>query len=251
MKKDSLGNRMKDNYENAYRIKLTKRTPVIIRLDGKAFHSLTKDCEKPFDVHFNRSMFKTMEFLCQEIQGVKCAYTQSDEISLLLTDFDNLETQPWFDYNLQKIVSISSSIATYGFNVFWREQHGWSYGVFDSRAFNIPKSEVKNYFIWRQKDWERNSLQMLAQAHYSHKELHKKNKSDMHEMLHEKGINWADLEPKWKNGTFLFKDDRDWKPLSNLILTSDERAVIGNLFDYLLWHRDDSVYDIDIFNIES
>lgn len=252
MKKDSIGNRMKDNYENSYRIKLTRRTPVIIRLDGKAFHTLTRSCEKPFDEHFNRCMFSTMEFLCQEMQGVKCAYIQSDEISLLLTDFDKLDTQAWFDYNLQKIVSISSSMATYAFNVFWREKKKYQYGIFDSRAFNIPKSEAKNYFIWRQKDWERNSIQMLAQAHYSHKELHKKNNSDMHEMLHEKGINWADLEPKWKNGTFLFKGEgRAWKPLSNLILTRDERPVIGNVFDYLIWDKEKFTGEpIDVFKIE-
>jgi tRNA(His) 5'-end guanylyltransferase len=255
MKKDSLGNRMKDNYENAYRIKLTRRTPVIIRLDGKAFHTLTKSCEKPFDENFNKSMVGTMRALCEEIQGVKCAYTQSDEISLLLTDFDTIDTQAWFDYNLQKLVSISAGMATIAFYKLYRLT-----GIFDARAFNIPKDEVKNYFIWRQIDWERNSIQMLAQAHYSHKELHKKNKADMHEMLHEKGINWADLEPKWKNGTFLFKDQEKingevvnskWESLDNLILTRDERPVIGHVFDYLIWDKEKFTHPVDVFKIES
>lgn len=228
-----LGNRMKENYENTYRIKLTRRTPVIIRVDGKAFHTLTRRCKKPFDEIFYKAMFYAMETLCENIQGAKCAYMQSDEISVLVTDFDRLDTQAWFDYNLQKMVSISASYASLAFyKVF-------SYvGVFDSRAFNIPKSEVKNYFIWRQKDWERNSIQMLAQSHFSQKELHKKNKSDMHEMLHEKGVNWADLPPRWKNGTFLFKHGRKWKPLSNLILTQDERPVINHVFDFLIWDKE-------------
>lgn len=241
----NLGDRMKRNYEDAYRIKLTRRTPVIIRLDGKAFHTLTRGCDKPFDENFNGAMFITMKKLCEEIQGVKCAYHQSDEISLLLLDYDRLDTEAWFGNNLQKIVSISASIASLAFsNAYMRE------GIFDSRAFNIPENEVKNYFIWRQKDWERNSLQMLSQSHFSHNELHKKNKSDMHEMLHTKGVNWADLQPKWKNGTFLFKDDREWKPLSSLVLTRDERPVVGNLFDYIIWHRDKAQFPVDVFEIE-
>ena len=153
--KNHLGNRMKENYENTYRIKLTRRTPVIIRVDGKAFHTLTRKCKKPFDGDFYDSMYTAMYNLCMEIQGAKCAYMQSDEISVLVTDFDRLDTQAWFDYNLQKIVSISASIASTVFSLNFRD--GQYLGLFDSRAFNIPKSEVKNYFIWRQKDWERNS----------------------------------------------------------------------------------------------
>lgn len=247
----TLGQRMKENYENAYRIKLTRRTPVIIRLDGKAFHTLTRGCQKPFDEHFQKSMIKTMSILCEKIQGVKCAYHQSDEISLLLCDFDRLDSGAWFDYNLQKLVSVSASMASTYFNIYWRENK-FNYGFFDSRAFNIPMEEIKNYFIWRQKDWERNSLQMVAQSQFSQKELHKKNKSDMHEMLNEKGINWADLEGKWKNGTFLFRDGRDWKALTNLVLTRDERPVIGNVFEYILWNKDKQPehLQIDVFKLE-
>lgn len=244
--KNELGSRMKENYENAYRIKLTRRTPVIIRLDGKAFHTLTRGCDKPFDENFNKAMFMTMKTLCEEIQGVKCAYTQSDEISLLLTDFDTIRTGAWFDYNLQKIVSVSASIASLAFSDAFMKK-----GIFDSRAFNIPKDEVKNYFIWRQLDWIRNSVSMLAQAHYSHRELLNKNQADMHEMLHWKEINWADLADHWKNGTFLFKWESGWERLDNLILTRDERPVIGHVFDYLVWDKDKFSGDpIDVFAIE-
>jgi tRNA(His) 5'-end guanylyltransferase len=248
----NLGDRMKSNYENAYRFKLTRRTPVIIRLDGKAFHTLTRGCKRPFDDNLHTAMVQTMSVLCEHIQGVKCAYTQSDEISLLLLDTDTLDTGAWFDNNLQKLVSVSASMASVYFNMFWR-QTKFNYGFFDSRAFNVPTEEVKNYFIWRQKDWERNSLQMLAQSEFSHKELHKKNKEAMHEMLHEKGINWADLEPRWKNGTFIFRDKSKWKALTNLVLTRDERPVVGSLFDYILWHRDKQPehLQMDVFKLET
>lgn len=243
---------MKENYENAYRIKLTRRTPVIIRVDGKAFHTLTRKCEKPFDEFFHNCMFNAMESLCKEIQGAKCAYMQSDEISILISDFDTIRTGAWFDYNLQKLVSVSASIASLAFWNIWQHEHGGGpMSVFDARAFNIPKDEVKNYFIWRQIDWIRNSVSMLAQAHYSHRDLLNKNQADMHEMLHWKEVNWADLDDAWKNGTFLFKWESGWERLDNLILTRDERPVIGHVFDYLVWDKDKfSGEPIDVFAIE-
>ena len=223
MKKDSIGNRMKENYENRYRVKLTRRMPVILRLDGRAFHTLTRKCKKPFDKIFQATMQSTAIELCSQIQGAKCAYVQSDEISILLTDFDRLTTEGWFDYNLQKIISISAGIASAYFTSHY--MYDGHIAVFDSRAFNIPKEEVCNYFIWRQQDWFRNSIQMLSQSHYSHKQLHKKNTSDMHEMLHEKGVNWADLEPVWKNGLFIFDSSEGWKTESIIIFTKDRESI--------------------------
>ena len=161
MNKDSLGDRMKHNYENVSRTYLTRRTPVIMRLDGKAFHTLTRNCVKPFDIDLQDAMKATAIELCLEIQGAKIAYTQSDEISILLTDYDNLKTSPWFDYNIQKMCSIASAMASVKFSSVWG-----STGLFDCRVFNIPKDEVMNYFVWRQKDWLRNSLSMLAQANF-------------------------------------------------------------------------------------
>jgi tRNA(His) 5'-end guanylyltransferase len=227
MRKDSIGNRMKENYEYRYRIKLTKRIPVIIRLDGKAFHTLTKKCDKPFDENFSSAMENTVIKLCNEIQGVKCAYIQSDEISLLLTDFDRFTTEAWFDYNKSKIESISASLASVYFTKYWN--HCNQIGIFDSRSFNIPKEEVRNYFIWRQLDWIRNSISMLAQSVYSHKQLNKKNQRDMHEMLYTKGINWADLSPKWKNGISIYKQNGEWVSRGDIIFTSS-----SDLIEYLL-----------------
>lgn len=220
---ESIGDRMKENYENRSRYKLTRRVPVIIRLDGKAFHSLTRGYEKPFDRLFNNAMRWTASHLLKEIQGAKLAYTQSDEISLLLTDFDRLNTDAWFDYNIQKMSSISAGMASAYFTINHCTET--EYAVFDSRCFNIPKEEVNNYFIWRQKDWERNSIQMFAQAHFSHKQLHKKNCPAIHEMLHEKGVNWAHLEAKWKNGVVFYKNGRETMELHNLTFARESDFI--------------------------
>lgn len=217
---ESLGDRMRGNYESRMQLSLIRRMPVIIRLDGRCFHTLTRHCEKPFDDGLADCMANTSLFLCSEIQGVKCAYLQSDEMSFLLADFDTLATMAWFDYNIQKVVSVSASLASVKFSELWGQS-----ACFDSRVFNIPKEEVANYFVWRQKDWIRNSVAMLAQAHFSHKQLHKMGQSDMHEMLHEKGVNWNDLEPKWKNGQFIEKNDGVWVVISAPIFTQSRDTV--------------------------
>jgi tRNA(His) 5'-end guanylyltransferase len=225
MTKTSLGNRMKENYEYSCQSKLLRRVPVIIRLDGKAFHTFTKNCIKPFDDFLREAMEQTTIKLCKEIQGAKCGYVQSDEISILLTDFDRLNTNAWFDYNIQKIVSISASMTSTKFNAFYNT--GSNLALFDSRAFNIPKEETCNYFIWRQQDWIRNSLQMLAREYYSHKELYQKKTSDIHEMLHEKNINWNNIADKWKNGSFIFYHNHDlkWKIRHDIIFTQDRFSI--------------------------
>ena len=220
MDKTKLGNRMKECYENRSKIYLTRRTPVIIRLDGKAFHAFTKGLKKPFDNFLMEVMQETTKYLCENIQGCKLGYTQSDEISLLLTDYDKLTTDAWFDYNIQKIVSISASMATLAFNTIFAKKlskidnddylailENKKYkALFDSRVFNIPKKEVNNYFLWRQKDASKNSISMVAQAYFSHKELHKKNGDDKQEMLFNKfGINWNDFSIPEKRGTCVIK----------------------------------------------
>lgn len=222
MDKDSIGNRMKNNYENRSRYYLTRRTPVIMRLDGRAFHTLTRNCEKPFDLKFSEIMNDTALHLCNNIQGVKCAYIQSDEISILLTDFDKLTTDAWFDYNIQKMTSISASLAFTYFSI------NFSLGIFDSRVFNIPKEEACNYFIWRQQDWTRNSLQMLSQSIFSHKELQNKNQQNMHDMLYSKGVNWNNLSSIWKNGTFIFKNNYGFFSINNSIIFKENRNIIND-----------------------
>jgi len=204
IKRKDIGTRMKENYENRYRFYLTRRMPVIIRIDGKAFHTLTKNCKKPFDESLNASMIWTAQDLVHKIQGAKIGYVQSDEISILLIDYYNLDTEAWFDYNLQKIVSVSASMATLEFNRSYFYPDDSLSALFDARAFNIPREEVSNYFLWRQQDWTKNSVQMLARAHFSHKQLHGKNQKAMITMLEEIGVHWDKLDDVWKNGSFVF-----------------------------------------------
>lgn len=202
MGKEAIGIRMKDQYESRYKISMTRRCPTIIRLDGKAFHTYTKGLNKPFDETFIMDMQQTAIKLCEEVQGCKMAYLQSDEISLLLTDYEKETTQAWFDYEVQKIASVSASIATAHFNNI--RNHKLAY--FDSRVFQIADhEEVVNYFIWRQQDAIRNSISMLVQSLYSQKQLHGKNTSKMQEMCFQKGQNWNDLSVYKKRGTVIIK----------------------------------------------
>lgn len=227
---DSLGDRMK-TYENAYRLYLPKRLPVIIRVDGRAFHTFTRGFQRPFDPVLAGAMWCTATDLCKEISGAKLAYTQSDEISVLVTNNDTISTQPWFDNNLQKLVSLSAAIASTRFQQAFRRQVGdWlthdamqhpkkqedAYceacahpALFDARVFVIPPDEVCNYFIWRQQDAIRNSIQMVAQTQFTHKELQNKNQAMLQDMLMEKGINWNEYELWQKRGMCVRKVWKD------------------------------------------
>lgn len=234
---DELGYRMKENYEKISQTKLMRRTPVAIRIDGKAFHSFTKGFKRPFDDILIKSMQETMKYLCENIQGCVLGYTQSDEITLILQDYKMLNTEAWFDYKVQKMCSVSASMATMAFNKYFREgvdeqdelnkleyfECSISYmeyqdqmitylkaadkcAMFDSRCFNIPKEEVTNLLLWRQLDAARNSIQMVGRAYYSHKELDGKNSSQIQDMLIDKGVNWNDYPTHQKRGSCCIKD---------------------------------------------
>lgn len=227
MSKTTLGDRMKNNYEVRTRHYLTRRTPTLIRLDGQAFHTYTKDLNRPFDEGLMEDMVETTKYLCQNIQGAKCGYTQSDEITLLLTDFDTFETQAWFDYQVQKIVSISASMATAKFNQLRAARYirmespfpvtdkitDWqppctriNLAHFDSRVFQIPEfEEVVNCFIWRQRDAIKNSISMLAQSLYSPNQLFKKNDTDQLQMCKDRGYDWHELPLDKQRGSFIEK----------------------------------------------
>ena len=226
MKKDSLGDRMK-KYEGVPKTALMQRNPVIIRIDGKAFHTFTRGFQRPFDDILIESMQETMKYLCENIQNIKFSYCQSDEISLLLTDYENINTAAWFDYQVQKMCSIAASMATLAFNRAFDsrvdvidndifngdDDYDFNYlsalhkaqekgAMFDARCFSIPKEEVCNYFIWRQQDATRNSIQMVGQANFSHKELQNKSCNDIQDMLMtQKSINWNDFPTVQKRGS--------------------------------------------------
>ncbi|QXN69876.1 putative tRNA(His) guanylyltransferase Thg1 family protein [Bacillus phage vB_BspH_Mawwa] len=210
MKFTPFDKRMKE-YENAYRMKLPKRMPVIIRIDGKAFHTYTKGMTKPFDGYLTHAMWETCKYLAKNIMGCKMAYTQSDEINLLLTNYEKVTTESWFNNNIQKIVSVSASLATAKFNEVMREESPTTgvsnkLALFDSRVWVLPKEEVINYFIWRQQDATKNSIQMVAQAEFSHDQLQGLNSGQLQDKLFlERGINWNDL-PTWqKRGSCIKK----------------------------------------------
>ena len=228
---DDLGVRMKTFYEQTPKTKLMRRCPVAIRIDGKAFHTFTRGFQKPFDEVLIESMQETMKYLCENIQGCVLGYTQSDEITLILVDYKKLTSSAWFDYEVQKICSIAASMATMAFNKFFANNVGdyctYNYecmddthedyehilslaidkgAMFDARCFNIPKEEVTNLIYWRQLDASRNSIQMVGQANFSHKELQNKSCNDIQDMLMtQKGINWNDLPTYQKRGSCCVK----------------------------------------------
>jgi tRNA(His) guanylyltransferase len=202
---DTLGDRIK-KYERASRPFLSPNTPVFIRVDGKAFHTWTKRMDKPFERGLITAMQEATALTSQQMQGFKLAYTQSDEATFMLTDTDRLESQPWLDYNTNKLVSITASMFTFHFNAAAREHISPSLApaFFDARAFSVPAEDAANVFIWRQRDWQRNSVMMCARWHYSHAKLQNQKQRDLHEMMFQDyRFNWADLEPVLKNGTFI------------------------------------------------
>lgn len=217
-------------YEAAYNQQLTPRSCLFVRVDGKAFHTFTRGCDKPFDDPLRAAMVAAAVETSRQMQGFKLAYHQSDEVTFLLTDFDTHQSQGWFGYELNKIVSISASLFTAWFNDMWARGHErGDVALFDSRAFIVPLDDAPNVFVWRQQDWHRNSVQMLARAHYSHKQLLGLSVPSMHEMLHEKGINWAtDISKRERNGSFYVKglgtipEKLDYDAILSLIKPKDE-----------------------------
>lgn len=237
MNTSDLANRMKE-YEKRNQYYLQKRTPVAIRVDGRSFHTFTRGFKRPFDYIFMKSMQETAKYMCENMGNAKFAYVQSDEITIILTDYDTLETDCWFNYRTDKLCSISASMATMAFNKYFEEnvtnevleykmvphcveiqQEIKEYhntliaaldkgAMFDARCFNIPKEEVTNLIYWRQLDASRNSIQMVGQANFSHNELQNKSCNDIQDMLMlQKNINWNDFPTYQKRGSCVVKSD--------------------------------------------
>lgn len=232
MDTSDLGKRMKQ-YEDVNNIKLIDKLPLVIRMDGVGFHSFTRGMKRPFDDILNRSMQWTMKKLCEEIPSCVLGYTQSDEITLVLVDYDNPVSQPWRGYVKRKIESITAAMATRDFNncladvtiqEFTKAILGTDDGetlkknfevylkragnaIFDSRAFNLPIFEVENNLIWRQLDCVRNSVQSVGRANFSHKTLQNKSCKQIREMLlTEKGIEWENFPTYLKRGSCCIKE---------------------------------------------
>ncbi len=236
-KGDTLGDRMK-GYELASDYRLIRRMPMIIRVDGKAFHTLTRNMDRPWDSDFINTMMYTAIRLINTIQGAKLAYAQSDEISILVTDYDELNTESWFGKRKSKMESISASYASIYFNKYITQipttlgegsdkKYPDVEAVFDSRAFIVPKEEVCNYFIWRQQDATRNSIQSQAQAHFSHKDLQNLNTDQLQELLFcERDINWNDNETWLKRGYCVVKSEDKFVLDKEIPIFSKDRNYI-------------------------
>ena len=251
--KNDIEERFKKFYEMRSKVYLYRRIPVIIRLDGKAFHTFTRNFVKPFDDILISTMQKTMKYLCENIQGCVLGYTQSDEISLLLIDYQELDSSAWFDYRMDKLVSVSASMATFAFNRYFSDaiksfeialayndsiedneenrkllkiyQTACENGaLFDARAFNLPKEEVTNYFFCRQNDATKNSIQMVGQKYFSQKELNKKNTNDIQDMLlTQKDVNWNNFSIPQKRGTCAVKN--------KIIIEKNDNTITAQLRD--------------------
>ena len=257
---DDLGLRMKNFYESVPKTRLIRRMPVAIRLDGKAFHTFTRGFQKPFDEVLGKAMRETMKYLCKNIQGCVLGYTQSDEITLILIDYQTLDTCAWYDYEVQKMCSVSASMATMAFNkIFAHEiasqskrlyteylndkdasyidalERSMNKGaMFDSRVFNVPKEEVCNLIYWRQLDATRNSIQMVGQANFSHNELQNKSCNDIQDMLFtQRDINWNNYPVHLKRGSCCIKKDEGWVIDKEIpVFKNESRKYINDLILY-------------------
>lgn len=207
--KTTLGDRMK-RYEHTFRQTLPRRTYTLMRLDGRAFHTYLKGARKPFDHSFMECMNLTAMRLCEEIQGARFAYVQSDEISILITDFDTEQTEPWFGGVTAKLTSLSAGLAS----AYFMRMRGeiTAMPTFDSRVWCLSDPvEVANYFLWRQRDAVRNSIQMVGQTYFSPAELFEKSTDDIQEMLFTgHRVNWNDFAAGAKRGRMVFRDRTGW-----------------------------------------
>lgn len=258
-KKDSLGDRMK-KYEAVSKTKLIQRMPVIIRIDGKGFHTFTKGFNKP-DKLFMASMIMTAKKLCENIQNCVFGYTQSDEITLVLVDYNELNITPWFDNEVQKLCSVTASMATMYFNRCFNDLYekylnnymdAWHHtkeeeklnqayskayemgAMFDARCFNVPVDDVTNNILWRQQDATRNSIQMAGQLHFTHKELQGKSCDDIINMLLKKGINYySNFSISARRGIAILKDNTGkWQIDYNMPIITENRDYIENLIKF-------------------
>lgn len=256
---DFLGDRMK-KYEAVSKGNLVPRMPVILRIDGKAFHTFSHGFNKPYDDVIGISMKDTMKYLCEHIQNCVLGYTQSDEITLVLIDYKDLNTTPWFDNEIQKLCSVGASMATMIFNrQFQLYAYDWIHNsqtansnqenklqlayekamklgaMFDCRCFNVPKEEVTNCLLWRQNDATRNSIENLGRHYFSSKQLYKKKGSDIQNMLYETfNINWNDCPTEFKRGCCCIKNENSkWIIDTEIpIFKGDGREYIEKLINF-------------------
>jgi len=254
---DSLGDRAKA-YEQVSDTCLTRRIPCLLRMDGKSFHTWTKGLKRPYDDDLRACMEYATYRLCKDIEGARFAYTQSDEITILLVDYQTVSTEPFFGYRIQKMVSVTASMCTAAFftaAMKYLPDQLKKKGMpkFDARAFTVPKDDVSNVFLWRMQDCVRNSIQSLGRSQFSHKELHGKSCEDLQEMLFtQKNINWNDTPTRYKRGVAFYKAETDVQAEANkgtLVARKKwvkdfEMPILTQNFDYVnKWVVPEPTYD--------
>jgi tRNA(His) 5'-end guanylyltransferase len=253
---DSLGDRMK-LYEAASATTLPGRMPVIIRVDGRAFHSYTRGCKKPFDASLQEVMNAAAVALCEEIQGAQMAYVQSDEISVLVHGYKRFNSVPWFANQVQKMTSLAAAIASTAFTMeswkIWMTQvpeknvdrlFFCKPATFDARAFVVPEADVCNYFIWRQQDATRNSVSMLARSYLSHAQCDGKTISELRStLLKSFNVDWAQLPVHDQRGRTIVRQEYDlevdgvmvtrsqWNLDVTVPIFSQERSYVEDLLE--------------------
>jgi tRNA(His) guanylyltransferase len=227
----SLFERQREYYEDVTRTKLPRRTHTLLRADGVSFSKFTKGLDKPFSNQFISDMNAAAVALCEKAQNAKFAFVQSDEISVVLSDYDTLNTTAWFGNELRKLCSVSAGIVTAAFaQQMAARNSSKEFPFFDCRAWTIPsQDEVLNYFLSRQSDCTRNSLSSVAQVLYSHNELEGKGFKDLNEMVYQKreelrdimkgnftlpvelhdkeDLNWNDIPAGMKRGRLIYKEN--------------------------------------------
>lgn len=245
---DNLGDRCK-KYESISEHYFIPKTPIIIRCDGKSFHTKTKEwgCQRPFDQTLITCMFESAKQVAKQIQGCRALYAQSDEVTFVLTDDHTLESQQWFGGRQNKIESVTAAMMTAYFNKNWQDPMPkcntlvCDPAIFDARAFQCPKDDVANVFLWRVKDWERNSLSMFCNQFFSPKELHGQGRADQHEMLHKIGHNWAtECTEQQKNGSWYSPEKPDKFDLSNYYDVNE--YIFSNAISYALGKREHPIF---------
>jgi len=246
MNKESLGDRMK-RYEESTNFKIIPRAPIMVRIDGKAFSTLTKRLKlaKPYDICFSSWMTETAKRVASEMQGCMLAYTQSDEITFAIRSDQTEETTPWFDNRVQKIVSVAASVAAATFNHFipvLKDENGEvilddfskpkraGVAFFDCRVWPMPSMmEVVNNLIWRQRDCVKNSISSACYYEVgrivgkgtARKMMHKKNQDQQQELLFsEAGVNWNNYPAEFKRGIVAY---RNWITVTTENGTAERR----------------------------
>ncbi len=234
--KDSLGDRQK-GYEMAEAGRqLIPLLPIMVRLDGKAFHTFTQGLTRPYDQGMSTLMGETTKYLVEQT-GALLGYTQSDEITLVIYQ-DNTKSQVFFNGRIQKLTSVIASMCTAYFNShldIWVPDKKDQIALFDCRVWNVPTlTEAANAVLWRELDATKNAITMAASTFYSHKKLDGKNGKEKQEMLFARGVNFNDYPSFFKKGTYFLRRKKsipftakeiDKLPLKHMARTNPELCI--------------------------